>query len=71
MCRGSLGFKPDALNHRLTLMNPYLPTWLSHVRIKSLRIGDSLIGLEFQPKVHTTLVDIEKKRGDVKVTVEY
>jgi glycogen debranching enzyme len=71
MLTGSLGFQPDALNHRLTLVDPYLPDWLSHVAIKSLRIGDSLIGLEFQRKAHGTLVDIEEKRGDIKVMVEY
>jgi glycogen debranching enzyme len=71
MLMGSLGFQPDALNHRLTLADPYLPEWLGHVNIKSLRIGDSLIGLEFQQKARGTLVDIEEKRGDIKVMVEY
>ncbi len=71
MLMGSLGLQPDALGHRLTLVNPYLPEWLSQVNIQSLRIGDSLIGLEFQRKARGTLVDIEKKRGDIRVTVEY
>jgi glycogen debranching enzyme len=71
MLMSTLGIKPDAVNHRLTLVDPYLPPWLDLVSIKNLRIGNSLIDLEFERRASGTLVDVEKKRGDIKVMVEY
>ncbi|MCD1294374.1 amylo-alpha-1,6-glucosidase [Methanocella sp. CWC-04] len=71
MLMASLGFRPDALNHRLTLVDPYLPSWLNLVNIINLRVGDSFIDLIFQRRITGTLVDVVKKSGDIKVLVEY
>ncbi|HMK47432.1 MAG TPA: amylo-alpha-1,6-glucosidase [Methanocella sp.] len=71
MLMSSLGFQPNALDRRLTLTDPYLPAWLNQVQIRGLCIGDSKVDLNFQRKAGGTLVDVEKKRGDIKVIVEY
>jgi glycogen debranching enzyme len=71
MLMSALGFRPDALNNRLTLVDPYLPPWLNQVDIRNLRVGGSLIDLVFQRRISGTLVDVLEKRGDIRVMVEY
>ncbi|OPY25320.1 MAG: Amylo-alpha-1,6-glucosidase [Methanocella sp. PtaU1.Bin125] len=71
MLSTSLGFRPDALHHRLTFANPYLPRWLNNVNIRDIRVGDSQVDLVFQQRISGTLVDVIEKRGDIRVMVEY
>lgn len=71
MLTSSLGFFPDALNKRLTLVKPSLPPWLHKVRINKLIIGKAHTQLEFQRAGESTLVNVVGKRGDLEVQIVY
>ncbi len=71
MLSASLGFKPDALGKKLTLVKPKLPPWLHTVRISKLIVGDAHTELEFKREGDSTLVNVVGKRGDLEVHVVY
>lgn len=71
MLTASLGFIPDALNRRLTLVKPNLPPWLHTLKINKLIVGDAYTQLEFQRVGESTMVNVVGKRGDLEVRVEY
>ena len=71
MLTSSLGFFPDALNERLTLVKPSLPPWLHKVRINRLIVGKAHTQLEFQRAGESTLVNVVGKRGDLEVQIVY
>ena len=71
MLAGALGYRPDALNRKLTLVNPYLPPWLNKVTIENLMVGDASVSLEFEQKAAGTVVEVLEKKGDLKILVEY
>lgn len=71
MLSASLGFTPDALGRKLTLVKPKLPPWLHTVRISKLIVGDAYTQLEFQREGDSTLVNVVGKRGDLEVHVVY
>lgn len=71
MLTSSLGFFPDALNQRLTLVKPSLPPWLHKVRINRLIVGKAHTQLEFQRAGESTLVNVVGKRGDLEVQIVY
>ena len=71
MLMGSLGLKARCPGPQADSGKPIPSRVVEPGEHQSRRIGDSLIGLEFQRKARGTLVDIEKKRGDIRVTVEY
>jgi len=71
MLSASLGFTPDALGRRLTLVKPKLPPWMQRVRIGKLIVGDASVELEFRRDGDSTLVNVVGKRGDLEVHVVY
>ncbi|OPY30034.1 MAG: Amylo-alpha-1,6-glucosidase [Methanocella sp. PtaU1.Bin125] len=71
MLTASLGFRPDALGRKLTLMKPALPDWLLRVKINSVHVGNAAAKLEFQRMGESTLVNVMEKRGDLEVDVVY
>lgn len=66
-----LGMVPDALNNRLTLNKPHLPSWLDNVQYNNVKIGDTLTDLEFRRIERETLVNVTKKKGNLNVSIEY
>jgi glycogen debranching enzyme len=71
MLTASLGFFPDALRERLTLVKPKLPPWLQKVRINRLIVGNAHTELEFQRVGESTLVNVVGKRGTLEVQIVY
>jgi glycogen debranching enzyme len=71
MLTSSLGFFPDALNERLTLVKPNLPPWLQRVKINRMIVGKAYTQLEFQRVGESTLVNVVGKRGTLEVQIVY
>jgi glycogen debranching enzyme len=71
MLTASLGFLPNALEQKLTLIKPTLPPWLQTVKINSVHVGTAAAQLEFQRVGESTLVNVIKKRGNLEVDIVY
>jgi glycogen debranching enzyme len=71
MLTAALGFLPDALGQKLTLVKPTLPDWLQRVKINSVHVGNAAAKLEFQRVGESTLVNVMEKRGNLEVDVVY
>jgi len=65
-----LGIRPSAPRKELNIVNPTLPPWLDYLNIRNLRIGQSLVGLDFSRRGDRTfcnVVDIEGEKLLVNV----
>jgi glycogen debranching enzyme len=71
MLTASLGFLPNALEDKLSLIKPTLPPWLQTVKINSVHVGNAAAQLEFQRVGESTLVNVIKKRGNLEVDIIY
>ncbi len=71
MLTAALGFRPSALEEKLTLVRPQLPPWLESVRINSIHVGRASAKLEFERVGESTLVNVVEKRGNIEVHVVY
>jgi glycogen debranching enzyme len=71
MFTASLGIAPDALNNRLIIKKPHLPSWLDNVQFNNIKVGNTLTDLDFKRIEDETLINVSKKRGDINVIIEY
>jgi glycogen debranching enzyme len=71
MFTACLGIAPDALNNRLIIKKPHLPSWLVDVQFNNVKIGDTLTDLDFKRIENETLINVSKKSGDIDVIIEY
>jgi glycogen debranching enzyme len=71
MLTASLGIAPDALNNRLIINKPHLPSWLDNVQFNNVKVGNTLTDLNFRKVECETLVNVSKKSGDINVLIEY
>lgn len=71
MLTACLGMAPDALNNRLIINKPHLPSWLDNVQFNNVKVGNTLIDLNFRRIEEETLVNVSKKGGDISVLIEY
>lgn len=71
MLAASLGIVPDALNNRLIINKPHLPSWLDNVQFNNVKVGNTLTDLNFKRVEEETLVNVSKKSGDIDVLIEY
>ena len=71
MLIASLGIAPDALNNRLIINKPHLPSWLDNVQFNSVKVGNTLTDLNFRRVEEETLVNVSKRSGDINVLIEY
>jgi glycogen debranching enzyme len=62
-----LGLCPDASNHRLSIVRPQLPEWLTAVTINGLKVGDAEVDLRYKRRAETTRVEVLDVRGDLKI----
>ncbi len=65
-----LGIRPSAPRKELNIINPVLPDWLDHLHIRHLKIGKSLVGLDFTRRGERTfcnVVDVEGEKLVVNV----
>ncbi len=71
MIIASLGIVPDALNNRLIIRKPHLPSWLDNVQFNNVKVGNTLTDLNLKRVEYETLVNVSKKSGDINVFIEY
>ena len=71
MFTASLGIAPDALNNRLVINKPHLPSWLDNVQFNNVKVGNTMTDLNFRLVEYETAVNVSKKSGDINVLIEY
>ena len=59
-----LGIRPSAVRKELNIINPELPEWLDHLRIRNLRVGNSRVGLDFSRNQNRTFCNVVDVDGD-------
>jgi len=65
-----VNFVPDAPNNQLRIIDPCLLNSINRLSIQNLRIGQTLLDLEFERSGETTACRVNKKRGNVRVIIE-
>ncbi len=61
---------PDAPNNTLRIIDPALPPSLNQLSLKNLRVGPTLLDLEFERSNGSTACRVSKKRGNLRVIIE-
>jgi glycogen debranching enzyme len=61
---------PDAPNNCLRIIDPALPESISHLSLHNLRVGPTILDLEFERSGNTTACRVAKKRGNLRVVIE-
>lgn len=61
---------PDARNNCLRIIDPALPSTINRLSLHNLRIGPTLLDLEFERSGSTTACRVAKKRGNLRVVIE-
>jgi glycogen debranching enzyme len=61
---------PDAPGNYLRIVDPALPESVHHLSLHNLRIGQTLVDLEFERSGSTTACRVTKKRGNLRVIIE-
>ena len=70
MLSAALGFIPQALSKRLTLIKPTLPQWLETLKIDAMLVGGISVSLEFQRSGTDTMVNVPGETP-IDVVVHY
>jgi glycogen debranching enzyme len=71
LLRWGLGLHPDALERRLRIVRPSLPSWVDRVELDGLEIGDARLDLRFERAgEHVALADA-RVEGDLEIVVEH
>jgi glycogen debranching enzyme len=61
---------PDARNNCLRIIDPALPASINRLSLHNLRVGPTLLDLEFERSGTTTACRVAKKRGNLRVVIE-
>jgi glycogen debranching enzyme len=61
---------PDAPNNCLRIIDPALPESINRLALQNLRVGPTLLDLEFERSGNTTACRVAKKRGNLRVVIE-
>ena len=61
---------PDAPNNTLRILDPALPDSINFLSLHNLRVGQTLLDLEFERSGSTTACRVSKKRGNLRVIIE-
>lgn len=69
LLQSCLGISVNGAQRRVYLTKPVLPPFLHIVRIKDLQVGDGSLDLLFERHEHDVSVRIERRRGDVGLTL--
>jgi glycogen debranching enzyme len=65
-----LNLVPDAPNNCLRIIDPALPESINRLSLKNLRVGTTILDLEFERSDKTTACRVERKRGNLRVVIE-
>lgn len=61
---------PDAPANTLRIIDPALPPSINHLSLHNLRVGPTLLDLEFERSNGATACRVSKKRGNLRVIIE-
>ncbi|MBW4591943.1 MAG: amylo-alpha-1,6-glucosidase [Brasilonema angustatum HA4187-MV1] len=61
---------PDAPNNCLRIIDPTLPETISRLSLHNLKVGSTILDLEFERSGTTTACRVAKKRGNLRVVIE-
>ncbi|MBE9010383.1 amylo-alpha-1,6-glucosidase [Pseudanabaenaceae cyanobacterium LEGE 13415] len=61
---------PDAPGNCLRVIDPALPESINYLALKNLRVGPTLLDLEFERSGSSTSCRVSKKRGNLRVVIE-
>jgi glycogen debranching enzyme len=61
---------PDARNNCLRIIDPALPESINTLSLHNLRVGQTLLDLEFERSGSSTACRVAKKRGNLRVVIE-
>ncbi|MDB9540607.1 amylo-alpha-1,6-glucosidase [Anabaenopsis tanganyikae CS-531] len=61
---------PDAQNNCLRIIHPTLPESINSLSFHNLRVGSTILDLEFERSGTTTACRVVKKRGNLRVVIE-
>ncbi len=61
---------PDAQNNCLRIIDPALPESINSLSFHNLRVGGTILDLEFERVGSTTACRVAKKRGNLRVVIE-
>ena len=61
---------PDAQNNCLRIIDPALPESINRLSFHNLRVGPTILDLEFERSGSTTACRVAKKRGNLRVVIE-
>ncbi|MCM0590119.1 MAG: amylo-alpha-1,6-glucosidase [Gloeotrichia echinulata IR180] len=61
---------PDAQNNCLRIIDPSLPESINRLSLHNLRVGPTILDLEFERSGSTTACRVAKKRGNLRVVIE-
>ncbi|KYC36618.1 amylo-alpha-1,6-glucosidase [Scytonema hofmannii PCC 7110] len=61
---------PDAPNNCLRIIDPALPESIARLSLHNLRVGGTILDLEFERSGSTTACRVAKKRGNLRVVIE-
>lgn len=61
---------PDAPGNYLRVIDPALPNFINQLSIRNLRIGSTVLDLEFERTDTITACKVVKKRGNLRVVIE-
>jgi glycogen debranching enzyme len=61
---------PDAPGNYLRIIDPTLPESINFLSLRNLRVGSTLLDLEFERSGSSTACRVSKKRGNLRVVIE-
>ncbi len=61
---------PDAPGNYLRIIDPALPDSINYLSLQNLRVGPTLLDLEFERSGSSTACRVSKKRGNLRVVIE-
>lgn len=61
---------PDAPSNHLRIIDPALPESIQYLSLHNLRVGPTLLDLEFERSGSSTACRVSKKRGNLRVVIE-
>ncbi len=68
--QAALNIVPDAPNNYVRIIHPVLPSLFSSLSLSNLRVGSTMLDLEFECSQGTTACRVAQKRGNLKVIFE-
>ena len=61
---------PDAPSNYLRIIDPALPESINRLGLQNLRVGSTLLDLEFERSGSSTACRVSRKRGNLRVVIE-